>query len=198
MEARTPGGLADTLRGALRGAAAFLPGSAFPAPGMSSADLLASAQAVAGELKRRADADAAAVRSPLGRFRQLSLYTNALGTARPGTSVMQLPLLPGEIWVGLPLGDANSIENTGSGCAKQTGTFEDDLPCEGNAVLRPYGAVLLGGTINTGNSALGVLTVGLTAGWARTTQDATAFRFWGLMVGTGAVYVPVPLVKDAS
>jgi hypothetical protein len=166
---------ADALRGALRGAAAFLPGSAFPTPGMSAADLLASAQAVGGELGRRADADtavvvpadggqarvdaavarlqamfgrglrvvpsfvppaapelqqaldaqselldnhddapgiflqqAAAVRPALGRFRQLSLYTTALGTARPAVNVMQLPLLSGETWVGLPFAEGTA------------------------------------------------------------------------------------------
>ena len=93
---------------------------------------------------------------------------------------------------------ANAIGSSGTGCAKKGGVFEDDLPCEGNALLRPYGAAVLGATINSGSSSLGVFMFGVTVGWARTAQDPNAFRFWGLMIGTGGVYMPVPLTKEPS
>ena len=85
------------------------------------------------------------------------------------------------------------ISSAGSGCSKTPSTFNDLLPCEGNTLLRPYGALLLGGTIGTGNSSIGVVTVGITGGIARTTQDATAFLFYGLMIGTAGVYSTVSL-----
>ncbi len=85
------------------------------------------------------------------------------------------------------------INSNGSGCSKTPSTFNDLLPCECNTLLRPYGALLLGGTIGTGNSSVGVVTVGVTAGIARTTQDATAFLFYGLMIGTAGVYSTVSL-----
>lgn len=87
----------------------------------------------------------------------------------------------------------NSIDRTGSGCGTTDNAFEDALPCEGNAALRPYGALLAGVTVGTGSSSLGVITIGLTGGAARTTQDATAFFFWGIMVTTGGVYATVPI-----
>ena len=90
-----------------------------------------------------------------------------------------------------PQFQVNSVNDASMSCSMNGSAFEKNLPCEGNAVLRPYLAALLGVTIGTGSSALGVLTVGLTGGWARTTQDPNAFPFWGLMIGTGAVYVPL-------
>jgi len=48
---------------------------------------------------------AATVRPGLARWRQLAVYLGALGVGRPRLDVMQLPLLPGERWVGLPFGD---------------------------------------------------------------------------------------------
>jgi hypothetical protein len=159
----------SALRAALRSAAGYLPGSAYPAPRMSSEELLASAKAVGDELGRRLAADsavevpdasgkervkaatkrlvalfgrelrvlpsfvapaapeleqalggqaallggddnapqkflqqAAMVRPSLGRWRQLSLYTGALGIPRARLDVMQLPFLPDERWAGLP------------------------------------------------------------------------------------------------
>jgi hypothetical protein len=92
-----------------------------------------------------------------------------------------------------PQFQTNSIDPSGSGCAKTSTKFTDLLPCEGNTALRPYGAMLLGPTIGTGNSSLGIITVGLTAGVARTTQDANAFWFTGLMIGTAGIYSTVSL-----
>ncbi|HEX5098090.1 MAG TPA: hypothetical protein VFV94_01250, partial [Polyangiaceae bacterium] len=66
----------------------------------------------------------------------------------------------------------NSTDRKGTSCSTTGGTFEDSLPCEGNAQLRPYLAGFLGGTVGTGNSSLGLVSAGFTAGVARTTQDA--------------------------
>lgn len=82
----------------------------------------------------------------------------------------------------------NSLDRSGTGCSKASNRFNDLLPCEGNAVLRPYGALFGGITIGTGSSAIGIITLGLTGGLARTTQDAGAIWFSGLLLGTGGVY----------
>lgn len=162
---------ADALRAQLRQVAAYLPGSAFPAPRASSATLLATAKAAGDELTKRMTADAAVVvpseggmarveaatqrltalcgrnlrvlpsfaapaapelaqsligqsdllggdrtapqrflqqvatvRPGVARWRALALYAGALGIRRPQLDVMQLPLLSGETWVGLPFG----------------------------------------------------------------------------------------------
>lgn len=92
-----------------------------------------------------------------------------------------------------PQFQANTIDMSGSGCSKTASKFNDLLPCEGNTALRPYAAMLLGATIGTGNSSLGILTVGYTLGIARTTQDANAFWFHGVMIGTAGVYSTVSL-----
>ncbi len=87
----------------------------------------------------------------------------------------------------------SGISTANSGCSNPGSKFNDLLPCEGNTALRPYGAFLLGGTVGTSNSSLGIVTAGFTAGIARTTQDANAFFFYGLMIGTGGVYTTVSL-----
>jgi hypothetical protein len=91
----------------------------------------------------------------------------------------------------------NGISTAGSGCSNPGNKFNDMLPCEGNTALRPYGALLLGGTVGTSNSSLGIVTAGFTAGVARTTQDANAFFFYGLMIGTGGIYTTVSLSKPS-
>jgi hypothetical protein len=91
----------------------------------------------------------------------------------------------------------NDVNTVGTGCSKHNGAFEDKLPCEGNAVLRPYGAALVALTVGTGSSALGVISLGLTFGFARTAQDPEAFLFYGLMLGTGGVYSTVPVGKGS-
>jgi hypothetical protein len=162
---------ADALRAFLRQAAAYVPGSAFPAPRAVVDTLLATAKAVGDELGKRMAADgavivppdggaariaaatqrltalfgrtlrvllsftapaapeleqalegrsallggdgnapqrflqqAALVRPGVARWRQLALYTGALGVDGPQLDLMQLPFLPGETWVGLPFG----------------------------------------------------------------------------------------------
>src|SRR5262249_47323961 len=82
----------------------------------------------------------------------------------------------------------NTIDRSGSGCSRDPSRFNDLLPCEGNAVLRPYGAAFAGITLGTGSSSLGIITLGITGGVARTTQDASAVWFGGLLVGTGGIY----------
>jgi hypothetical protein len=50
---------------------------------------------------------ASVVRTPLGRWRQVALYAQALGTATPRLDLMQLPFVPAERWTGLPFGDGD-------------------------------------------------------------------------------------------
>lgn len=50
---------------------------------------------------------ASTVRAPLARWRQLALYTAALGTATPRLDLMQLPFVPAERWTGLAFGDGD-------------------------------------------------------------------------------------------
>jgi len=89
-------------------------------------------------------------------------------------------------------------DRTGSGCTRKPNAFEDALPCEGSANLRPYIAGLAGFTVGTGSSSMGILTIGVTGGLARTTQDPTAAPFGGLMVTTAGVYTTVPLAKRSK
>jgi hypothetical protein len=97
-----------------------------------------------------------------------------------------------------PQFEVNTVATSGTGCTKGGAAFEDKLPCEGNAPLRPYLAGLVALTIGTGSSTLGVISVGFTAGVARTNQDPTGFDFYGLFVGTGGVYGTVPLRRKAT
>ncbi|MFO0738783.1 MAG: hypothetical protein U0270_22990 [Labilithrix sp.] len=87
---------------------------------------------------------------------------------------------------------------SGGGCKAGGGKFEDTLPCEGNAELRPYIATLIGFTAGTGNSSLGIVTIGATAGVARTGQDPSGFAFYGLMVTTGGIFATLPIGKSAK
>ena len=41
-------------------------------------------------------------RAQLARYRKFSLYARALGSAAPGTNLVQLPFVPGEQWLGRP------------------------------------------------------------------------------------------------
>jgi hypothetical protein len=89
----------------------------------------------------------------------------------------------------------NTASPTGSGCGKKTNAFEDALPCEGNAALRPYAGTVVGFTAGTGSSSLGIMTIGITTGVARTTQDPSAFGFYGVTVTTGGLYATIPVGK---
>jgi hypothetical protein len=92
-----------------------------------------------------------------------------------------------------PQFQVNQVNSSGSGCATKGGTFENSLPCEGDAPLRPYAALFLGATIGTGSSSLGLVSIGWTVGGARTDQDPNLFWFSGLMITTGGIFATAPL-----
>lgn len=91
----------------------------------------------------------------------------------------------------------NQISTAGTGCSTKQSTFNDALPCEGDAALRPYIAGFLGVTVGSGGP-LGIVSVGVTAGIARTAQDGNVFGFAGLMVTALGVYGVFPLNKKSG
>lgn len=68
-----------------------------------------------------------------------------------------------------------------SACRVQSTTFERYLPCEGDAVIRPYGALFVGPSL--GSNDVTWISLYVVTGWARTAQDPTANYFVGLMLG---------------
>ena len=75
---------------------------------------------------------------------------------------------------------------TSLACHVQSTTFERHLPCEGDAVIRPYGALFVGPSL--GNNDVTWLSFYLVTGWARTAQDPTANYFFGLMFGAAGIH----------
>ena len=73
-----------------------------------------------------------------------------------------------------------------SGCSKNSSRFVSELPCEGNAVLRPYIATYLG--LSVGSDKFSALTFAVTMGYARTAHDPTARLFGGIMLGVGGLH----------
>jgi hypothetical protein len=75
-----------------------------PVGGTDLGAALAAGPAVAGEptVTRKWFQQAARVRAPLGRWRKLSLYAEALGAPAARFDVAQLPHVDGERWVALP------------------------------------------------------------------------------------------------
>jgi len=85
--------------------------------------------------------------------------------------------------------DAQGKES--SACRRNGTSFEKRLPCEGNAVIRPYGALFVGPAV--GNADLTWISFYLVTGWARTDQDPTANFFIGAMFGALGIQKVLPL-----
>ena len=84
-----------------------------------------------------------------------------------------------------------STQSADSACASNATHFVSNLPCVGNATLRPYGAAFFGFTVFQGSSVsaatVSAATIAGTLGAARTTNDSTAHFYGGVMI----VFVPV-------
>jgi len=84
-----------------------------------------------------------------------------------------------------------SGDGSSSACRKDAVTFERKLPCEGDAHLRPYGALFAGPSI--ANEDINYFSIYGVLGAARTEKDPTPGFFVGVMFGVLGVQKTIAL-----
>jgi len=94
----------------------------------------------------------------------------------PSPFSLDAGVMTGIISKSVTVGAANTA------CRNNATEFESKLPCEGNALLYPYGALFLGPSI--GSAGFAALSSYVTLGWARTAVDPEPHLYFGFMLGT--------------
>ena len=90
-----------------------------------------------------------------------------------------------------------STQSADSACAQNPTHFISNLPCAGNATLRPYGAAFIGIT-GFQSAHVAAVTIAANLGWARTSNDSSAHFYEGIMIVLAPIFYTTTLVGEGS